>query len=166
MTITFIGMPGSGKSCMGKIVSRKFKMRIIDGDKLIEKNVGKPLQDIIDENGLEYFKKLEEETLLSIEDDDVIIAPGGSAVYYEKAMKHFKEKGIVVYLYISFKTLKERLGDFSKRGVVLREGQTLEDLYNERVPLLEKYADIKVSCDGRAYSRYQAELIEKLKQYI
>ncbi len=166
MTVTFIGMPGAGKSCMGRIVSRKFKMRIIDGDKLIEKNTGKALQDIIDENGLEYFRELEEKTLLSIKDDNVIISPGGSAVYYENVMRHFKEKGIIVYLYISPTTLKERLGDFSKRGIVLREGQTLDDLYSERTPLFEKYADITVSCDGKAYSRYQAELVEKLKKYI
>lgn len=163
MNIVFIGMPGSGKSCMGRIVSRKFKMKIIDGDKLIEQNVGKPLQQIIDENGLEYFKKLEEETLLSIKEDNVIISPGGSAIYYEKAMNYFKENAIIVYLFISPETLKQRLGDYSKRGVVLEEGKTLDDLYMEREPLLRKYADITVSCDGKAYSKYQAELLSKLE---
>lgn len=166
MTVTFIGMPGAGKSCMGRIVSRKFKMSIIDGDKLIEKNTGRTLQDIIDEDGLEAFKDLERTTLMSIDEDNVIISPGGSAVYYDEVMEHFKKKGIVVYLYISLKTMKERVGDYSKRGIVLREGQTLDDLYLERAPLFEKYADITVSCDGRAYSRYQAELVEKLKNYI
>jgi len=166
MNITFIGMPGAGKSCMGRIVSRKFKMKIIDGDKLIESNVGVPLQDIIDEKGLDYFKKLEEETLLSIDEDNVIISPGGSAIYYENVMKRFKENGIIVYLFISKKTLKERLGDFSKRGVVLEEGKTLDDLYDEREPLLRKYADIIVSCDGKAYSKYQADLLSKLEKYI
>ena len=166
MNITFIGMPGAGKSCMGRIVSRKFKMKIIDGDKLIENNVGKPLQDIINENGLDYFKRLEEETLLKINEDNTIISPGGSAVYYENVMNHFKKNGIIVYLYIGPKTLKERLGDFSKRGVVLEEGKTLDDLYAEREPLLRKYADIIVSCDGKAYSKYQAELLTKLEKYI
>ena len=166
MTVTFIGMPGAGKSCMGRIVSRKFKMSIIDGDKLIEKNTGRTLQDIIDEDGLEAFKDLERTTLMSIDEDNVIISPGGSAVYYDEVMEHFKKKGIVVYLYISLKTMKERVGDYSKRGIVLREGQTLDDLYLERAPLFEKYADVTVSCDGRAYSRYQAELVEKLKNYI
>jgi shikimate kinase len=159
-------MPGAGKSCMGRIVSRKFKMSIIDGDKLIEKNTGRTLQDIIDEDGLEAFKDLERTTLMSIDEDNVIISPGGSAVYYDEVMEHFKKKGIVVYLYISLKTMKERVGDYSKRGIVLREGQTLDDLYLERAPLFEKYADVTVSCDGRAYSRYQAELVEKLKNYI
>lgn len=162
MNITFIGMPGSGKSCMGRIISRKFKMKIIDGDKLIEQRVGKPLHTIIEENGLEYFKRLEEETLLSINEDNIIISPGGSAVYYDSVMKHFKSRGIIVYLYVSPTVLKERLGDFSKRGIVLKEGQTIEDLYYERAPLLEKWADVTVSCDGKAYSKYQAELVQKI----
>jgi len=166
MNIIFIGMPGAGKSCMGKIASRKFRMKIIDGDKLIEKNTGRNLQDIIDEDGLEAFKKLEEETLLSIKEDNVIISPGGSAIYYESVMEHFRENGIIVYLYIGKRTLKERLGDFSKRGVVLKDGQTLDDLFDEREPLLEKYADVKINCDGRAYSKYQAELISKLEPLI
>jgi shikimate kinase len=166
MTVTFIGMPGSGKSCMGRIVSRKFKMRIIDGDKLIEKNEGRPLHRIIEEDGMDRFKELEERTLLSIEEDNVIISPGGSAIYYENVMKRFKEKGIVVYLYISLDTMKERLGDYSKRGIVLKEGQTLDDLYAERAPLFKKYADITVSCDGRAYSKYQAELLSKIEKYL
>lgn len=166
MTVTFIGMPGSGKSCMGRILSRKLKMRIIDGDKLIEKNVGKPLNEIIEERGMEEFKRLEEETLLSIEEDNVILSPGGSAVYYDSVMKHFKEKGIIVYLYVGLDTLKERLGDYSKRGIVLKEGQTLDDLYAEREPLFRKYADLTVSCDGRAYSRYQAVLLEEVQKLI
>ena len=166
MNIVFIGMPGSGKSCMGRIVSRKFKMKIIDGDKLIENNVGKPLQKIIDENGLDYFKKLEAETLLSIKEDNVIISPGGSAIYYEDVMENFKKSAVIVYLFISPETLKERLGDYSKRGVVLEEGKTLDDLYMEREPLLRKYADITVSCDGKAYSKYQAELLNKLEKAL
>lgn len=165
MNIIFIGMPGSGKSCMGKILSKKFKMRIIDGDKLIEKKVGKPLHQIISEEGLEKFKTIEEETLLSIKEDNVIISPGGSAVYYDNVMKHFKDNGVIVYLYVSPKVLKERLGDYSKRGIVLKEGQTLEDLFAEREPLLKKYADITVSCNGRAFSKYQADLIAKLERY-
>ena len=165
MNIIFIGMPGAGKSCMGKIVSRKFKMKIIDGDKLIEHNVGKPLHEIIEEEGMDKFKKLEEETLLSINEDNIIISPGGSAIYYDNVMRHFKENGVIVYLYVSLRVLKERLGDYSKRGVVLKDGQSLDDLFAERDPLLKKYADIVVSCDGRAYSKYQAELLEKLEAY-
>lgn len=166
MTFTLIGMPGCGKSCMGKALASKLKMRFIDGDRLIEKNTGKKLQDLINEFGIKKFKKIEEETLLSINDDNAILAPGGSAVYYDNVMKHFKSLGKIVYLYVELPIIKERLGDFSKRGVVLKEGQTLEDLYNERVKLYKKYADITLNCSGRAYSKYQAIAMSEFKKYI
>ena len=166
MTITLIGMPAVGKSCLGRHLSKKLNMKVIDGDRLIEQITGRRLQSIIDEDGLDAFKKIEEEVLLSINEDNVIIAPGGSAVYYESVMEHFKSNGIVVYLYASVETIIERLGDFSKRGVALRPGQTIHDLYLERVPLLEKYADVTINCDGNAFGRYHAEAIEKITKYL
>ncbi len=166
MTITLIGMPAAGKSCMGKALSKKLKMRTIDGDRLIEKITGQRLQEIIDREGMEKFKEIEENTLLSINEDNVIITPGGSAIYYPKAMEHFKKRGIVVYLYASVETITERLGDFSKRGVVLKPGQTVLDLYNEREPLLKKYADITVNCDGNYFAKYQADALEKITKYL
>ena len=166
MTFTLIGMPGCGKSCMGRAISSKLKTKNLDTDRLIEKNTGRHLQQIINEDGLDAFKALEEQTLLTLSDEGLVISTGGSAVYYEKAMEHLKSLGPVIYLYVSFPTIKKRLGDYSARGVVLRPGQTLEDLYNERVKLYEKYADITVNCDGNAYPRYQAELIAKLDKYL
>lgn len=166
MTITLIGMPGAGKTCMGKALSRKLNMKVIDGDKLIEQRTGKKLHEIISEKGLDGFKKIEEETLLSINEDNIIISPGGSAVYYESVMEHFKKKGIVVYLYVSPEVLIDRLGDFSKRGIVLKEGQTIRDLFDERTPLMEKYADIKINCNGSAYAYYQREAIQKIRKYM
>lgn len=166
MTITLIGMPAAGKSCMGRQLSKKLKMRLIDGDKLIEQQTGRALQNIIDEDGLDAFKAIEEQVLLSIEDDNVIIAPGGSAIYYPSVMEHFKEKGIVVYLYASPETIIKRLGDFSKRGVALKPGQTIGDLYLERAPLLEKYADVTVNCDGNAFAKYHVEAMDKISKYL
>lgn len=166
MKITFIGMPGAGKTCMGRAIARKLKMRVVDGDKLIERRTGRKLQDIINQDGLEAFKRLEEETLLSITDDNIIITPGGSAIYYDSVMRHFKENGIVVYLYVSPEVIIERIGDFSKRGVVLEEGKTIYDLYNERAALLEKYADITVRCDGNKYSKYQNDALKKINAII
>ena len=162
MMITFIGMPGAGKSCMSKNVSKKLKMKMVDGDRLIEEKTGRALQDIIDNDGLDEFKRIEREVLLSIDEDKLIVSPGGSAVYYDDVMNHFKTKGIVVYLYVSFETMKKRIGDYSKRGLVLAPGTTLEDLYNERTPLLEKYADIIIDCDGDAYGKYQFEAVKKI----
>lgn len=160
MRIILIGMPGCGKSCMARALSSKLKLKSIDADKVIEKRLDKKLQDIIDEVGLDEFGKIEEEALLSINDDNAIIATGGSAVYYEAAMENFRKIGTVIYLKCSFNTIKNRLGDFSRRGVVLKPGQSLYDLYCERTPLYEKYADFTLNCDGNAYTRYQNELIE------
>ncbi len=166
MTITLIGMPAVGKSCMGRALSKAFKMKTVDGDRVIEAKTGKKLQQIIDEQGMDSFKKIEAETLLSIDEDNIIITPGGSAVYYPEVMEHFKKKGIVVYLYASPKIIIERLGDYSQRGVVLKPGHTILDLYNERLPLLEKYADITVNCNGKAYPRYKAEAVSKIRDFL
>lgn len=166
MNITFIGMPGSGKSCMGRTISKKLKMKFIDGDKLIERLYDKKLNEIIDEHGLDEFKRIEESALLTITGDNSVISPGGSAVYYDSVMKHFKGMGPVVYLYVSPRVLVERLGDFSKRGIVLNEGQTIEDLYLERAPLMEKYADITVDCNGSAYAKYQRDILDRLEKYL
>ena len=164
MIITLIGMPAAGKTCMGKKLAKMLNMKQIDGDRLIEQITGRKLQEIIDTDGLDAFKKIEEEVLLSIKDDNVIISPGGSAVYYESVMEYFKSRGPVVYICVSPEILIKRLGDFSKRGVVLAEGQTINDLYNERTPLLEKYADIILNCNGTAFGKYQKEAVEKIKE--
>ena len=139
MTITFIGMPASGKSCMGRALSRKLGMKLVDADRIIERENGMKLQEIIDSKGMEAFKKIEENTLLSLSGDNLIISPGGSAVYYESAMKLLKSLGPVVYLYCSSDVIIKRLGDYSRRGVVLKPGQTILDLYNERHELYKKY---------------------------
>lgn len=162
MIITLIGMPAAGKTCMGKKLSKVLGMKQLDGDKLIEKITGRKLQEIIDTDGLQAFKKIEEEVLLSIKDDNVIISPGGSAVYYESVMEYFKSRGPIIYICVSPEILIKRLGDFSKRGVVLEQGQTIYDLYNERAPLLEKYADIILNCNGSSFGKYQKEAVEKI----
>ncbi|MBE6534906.1 MAG: shikimate kinase [Ruminococcaceae bacterium] len=166
MRFVLIGMPGCGKSCMGRALQSKLKIRTIDTDKVIEQRQGKKLCEIIDELGLEGFKKLEEETLISLTEDNVIFSTGGSAIYYSRAMEHFKETAKIIYLKCSYKTIERRLGDFSKRGVVLKPGQTLLDLYNERAPLYEKYADAVVNCDGNAYPRYQSEAIKIINGFL
>ncbi len=163
MIFTLIGMPGCGKSCMGRAVSRKLGMKNIDSDKLIEAKCGKKLFEIINEVGIEGFKKIEEEVLLTFEGDNVILSTGGSAVYYPRVMERMGRLGKIVYLYCSYDVIKERLGDFSKRGVVLREGQTLRDLYEERTRLYKKYADIIVDCSGNAYPTYQARVIAAIR---
>ena len=167
MIITLIGMPGSGKSCLGKALSSKSKVKLVDSDKLIESIHKRKLQDIIDTDGVEAFRKIEEETLLSLDpEDDIILSTGGSAVYSSKAMEYLATKGKILYLYCSYETIKERIGDFSKRGVVLKPGQDLLGLYNERVPLYEKYADFTVNCDGKAYKKYKMNALNIVQSLI
>ena len=165
MLYTLIGMPGSGKSCMGRALASRLKMKLIDTDKLIEQRCGEKLQSIINRLGVDEFRRIEEEVLTSIEDIDGIVSTGGSAVYSKKAMEFFRARGKVFYLYCSYKTIEERIGDFSKRGVVLKPGQDLYGLYRERCPLYERYAHHTVLCDGNAYPRYQAFAIKLIERY-
>ena len=164
MVYTFIGMPGSGKSCMSRAISKALNIKALDADKVIENRMGKKLHEIISECGLDGFKKIEEEILLSIDsNNDLLLATGGSAVYYERAMEHFKKIGKVIYLYIGFDTMLVRLGDYSKRGIAMRPNQTIQDLYNERAALYEKYADVTINCDGTDYNKYRKDVINAIK---
>lgn len=164
MIITLIGMPGCGKSSMSRAIAGKLKLKALDADKVIETKTGKKLHEIIDEVGVDGFKKIEEEILLTINEDNIILATGGSAVYYDSAMKHFKEIGTVIYLYVSFETMLERLGDYSKRGIAMRPGQSIRDVYDERCGLYEKYADITINCDGTSYTKYRTEVVNAIKK--
>ena len=166
MTITLIGMPGAGKSIMGKNLAKAIGFRWIDGDKAIEEKTGRKLQSIINEDGLEAFRALEEEILLGLAEENTVISTGGSAVYYESAMLNFKAHGKVVYLSVGVEEILRRIGDYSKRGIVLAPGQSIRDLYNERVALYERYADITVDCDGCAFDTYQKRLNEAVSQLL
>ncbi len=159
MVFTLIGMPGCGKSCMGRAISKKLGMKNIDADKVIEQKKGKKLHELIEEFGLDGFKRIEEEVLLSIDLDNIILSTGGSAVYYPKVMEYYKKIGKIIYLYCSYEVIEQRLGDFSKRGVVLKPDQTLKDLYEERTALYKKYADIIVDCSGNSYGQYQSRVL-------
>lgn len=138
-------------------------MKNIDADKVIEHRKGKKLHELIEEFGMGGFKRIEEEVLLTIDMDNIILSTGGSAVYYPKVMEHYKNRGKIIYLYCSYDVIERRLGDFSKRGVVLKPGQTLRDLYEERTALYKKYADIIVDCSGDAYPKYQARVISAIR---
>lgn len=165
MNVILIGMPASGKSCMGRALARELKMKNIDTDRVIEQKTGRKLQDIINEDGLDAFKKIEEDILCEVEGNNLIISTGGSAVYYDRAMQHFKKIGTVVYLYASLETIVRRLGDFSKRGIALKEGQTIADLYNERCVLYKKYADLTINCDGGAYNKYRDDAVRAIRAF-
>ena len=150
--IILIGMPACGKSVTGVILAKSLKMNFIDADLLIQERAGKSLQDIINADGIETFKSIEEEVLNAINVKNTVIATGGSAVYYDSAMRHLKENGVVVYIEASLATIKKRLKNIRTRGVAMEKGQTIDSLYEMRVPLYEKYAD----CTVRSH-RYRAE---------
>ncbi len=140
--IILIGMPGVGKSTAGVILAKILGHRFIDTDIVIQNETGKLLSEIIQEKGIDGFIKTENEIVSRLEADRTVIATGGSVVYSSEAMKHLSEIGTVIYLSLDYSTLENRLGNIKSRGVVIRPGQNLPELYNERSPLYEKYADI------------------------
>lgn len=146
--IILIGMPGSGKSTAGVVLAKFLGYDFIDTDILIQEKTGKLLHELITEHGQEGFKTIEEDVNASVMCHHSVIAPGGSVIYGEKAMQHFKEIGTVVYLKLPYEEVEKRLGNLKSRGVVLKDGQTLLDLYRERVPYYEKYADVIVPENG------------------
>lgn len=146
--LIFIGMPAVGKSTVGVVIAKRLGKKFIDTDLLIQEQEGRLLCEIIAEVGEEGFLKIENQVNRDINVENSVISPGGSVVYCEEAMQHFKEIGTVVYLSASYQTIKRRIRSPKKRGVVLREGQTFRELYDERVKLFETYADITICEDG------------------
>ena len=147
--IVLIGMPGVGKSTIGVVLAKNMGMSFIDSDLVIQEQKEKKLHELIDEYGTEGFIEIENEVNMSLNPKKAVIATGGSAVYGEKAMQHFKEISKICYLKLSYESIEDRLGDLTKRGVVLKEGQSLKDLYDERIPLYEKYADKIIDCENK-----------------
>lgn len=140
--LILIGMPGVGKSTIGVILAKEIGYEFIDADLVIQKRENRLLKDIIHTEGVDGFLEIENEANLSIQAEKAVIATGGSAVYGTEAMEHYKKTGTIIYLKCSYGILKKRLGDLKGRGVVLRPGQNLRSIYNERSVLYEKYADI------------------------
>lgn len=146
--IILIGMPASGKSTVGVVVAKRLGYEFVDTDLLIQKQEKRLLKDIIAEEGNDGFLAIENQVNRDLEMDYAVISPGGSVVYCAEAMEHFKRIGDVVYLQTSFDEINKRISNAKNRGVVLKEGQTLRDLYEERVKLFEKYADYTISEEG------------------
>jgi shikimate kinase len=142
--IILIGMPACGKSTVGVLAAKALGYRFVDSDLVIQERDGRRLHRIIREEGQTGFLKIEENVKLTLGNEacPTVIATGGSAVYSPAAMAHFKTVGTVVYLRLSFETVEKRLGNFTHRGVVMPEGYTLRDLYEERCALYERYADV------------------------
>ncbi|MBE5932680.1 MAG: shikimate kinase [Lachnospiraceae bacterium] len=146
--IVLIGMPGAGKSTIGVLLAKAINYDFLDADLVIQKQYNKKLYEIINEKGIDEFLKIEDKIISEIDVKGTVIATGGSAVYGENAMKHMKENGVVVYLKLSCVEIINRISNIKTRGIAMKEGKTIFDIYNERVPLYEKYADIVINAEG------------------
>ena len=160
--IVLIGMPGAGKSTVGVVLAKILGYDFLDSDLLIQKQEDDILQHLIEKYGIEGFLKIENQVNRDIKDEKTVIATGGSVCYCDEALRTMAENGIIVYIKVSYESLEKRLGSLSKRGVVIRKGSTLRDLYNERTPLYEKYAHLTVDTDGLSIQ----ETIEKIKENV
>lgn len=146
--IILIGMAGCGKSTVGVLLAKALGFEFIDSDLIIQKREGKLLQEIINTDGLDYFNRAEELAICSINAENAVIATGGSAVYSEKAMEHLKKNGICVWLKLPYEEIVRRISNISTRGIVMAPGKTLYDIFCEREPLYNSFADITVECEG------------------
>jgi len=146
--VILIGMPGSGKSTIGVVLAKVLGYNFLDSDLLIQEREKRRLIEILEEDGPEAFNQIENQVNSSIEAERTVIATGGSAIYGEAAMHHLRDLGEVVYIRLPYEEIEERLGDLTERGISMKEGQTLHDLYEERSPLYEKYAHIAVDTEG------------------
>jgi shikimate kinase len=160
--IILIGMPGAGKSTVGVILAKTLGMHFTDTDIVMQEHAGRLLQDMIDTEGPDVFKKREEETILSLNCQNTVIATGGSAVFSENAMEHLKSGGTVIYLKISLEEMVRRLKNITTRGIVLVPGQSLPAMYHERIPLYEKYADRTIDCSGDDFEKNVGKIIDVL----
>ena len=161
--IVLIGMPGVGKSTVGVILAKMIGYHFVDTDILIQEQENRLLCDIIESDGVEGFLKIENKINSNINITDSVIATGGSVIYGKEAMEHLGEIGTIIYLKLPYNILDERLENIKGRGVVLKDGQGLHDLYEERSPLYEKYADIVIDEEGLSDEETIDKILEVLK---
>lgn len=162
--VVLIGMPGVGKSTLGVLLAKALGYRFLDTDLVIQAQEGRLLREIIDQEGIDGFLAIEGRACAQLQADRSVIATGGSAIYEPEAMAHLKTLGPVVYLKLGRNALAKRLGSLKKRGVVLRPGQTFKDLYQERAPLYQQYADITVDCGGQDIPHALALTLQRLRE--
>lgn len=147
--LVMIGMPGSGKSTVGVLLAKRLGLGFIDTDLLIQEQAGRTLQEIVDQDGYKALRHIEEEVLLNLNVQHKVISTGGSAVYSAAAMAHLKAGGTVIFLDIPLALVIERIGDYSLRGISRRPDQSLEALFEERLELYSRFADLSVTGEGR-----------------
>lgn len=160
--ITMIGMPSSGKSTVGVLLAKRLGFSFVDVDIVIQEKEGRLLKEIIAEEGMDGFLQVEDRVNAELDVQLSVIAPGGSVIYGREAMEHLKEISEIVYLKMSYEEMEARIGNVVDRGVALKPGFTLRDLYNERVPYYERYADITIDEEGKT----PGETVDELRDII
>ena len=163
--IVLIGMPGCGKSTIGVVLAKVLGFDFVDADVLIQKKHGKLLRELIAEYGDDGFLQIENDVNKEIDLKNTVIATGGSVVYCDEAMQHYVKNDIVGYIELPYGVIASRLENVKRRGVVLKDGQTLKDLYNERILLYEKYAQITVKAEGLSVEELMDTIAEKVLAY-
>jgi shikimate kinase len=160
MNIVLIGMSGAGKSTLGVLLAKSIGMDFVDTDIVIQQHEGRLLQEIIDNDGIDNFMQIEEQTVSELQLNNCIISTGGSVIYSERAMTALKQHGQVIYLHVPFEEIKRRLINVTSRGIVIKKGNSLKDVYEERVPLYIKYSDKTLNCSNNDIEQCVSEIIE------
>jgi len=161
--LVLIGMPGVGKSTLGVLLAKDLSRPFVDTDIHIQTMEGRSLQAIIMEEGIEHFKELEEAYVLGLKCEGSVVATGGSVIYSPAAMKHLRTAGVSLLLELSLPLLEKRIRNMDARGIVRAPGQDLGILYEERRPLYQRYADIRISCDQKDHEQLLREIHAQLK---
>ncbi|MBR5307430.1 MAG: shikimate kinase [Clostridia bacterium] len=158
-------MPGCGKSTLGVLLAKTLGYEFIDTDLIIQKNTGRLLHKIVEEDGKESFLDIERDAILTLtQSENTIIATGGSAVLREEAMEHLKKNGIVVYLSLPYLAVSKRIRNIKTRGIAFGEDETLRDIYNQRLPYYERYADITMRCDLASVEKNVTRIVDILRK--
>ncbi len=157
--VVLIGMPGAGKSTIGVVAAKALGYNFLDSDLLIQAQERDILENLISKHGIDGFLAIENQVNRDIQAERTVIATGGSVCYCDEAMQALKKNGIVVYIRQDLKDIRKRVGSLHKRGVVIRQGTTLQELYEERVPLYEKYADVVVDVSRSKSLRESIDMV-------
>ena len=160
--IILIGMSGAGKSTLGVLLAKALGMSFVDTDILIQQREKRLLQEIIDQDGIERFLAVEEEVLSDLKLHSCVVATGGSAVYSQQGMEALREGGTVIYLSVPYEEVEKRVTNITTRGIVMKQGRSLKEAYEERLPLYQQYSDVVIECSGRDIEGCVGEMIEQL----
>ncbi len=158
--LVLIGMPGCGKSTVGVVLAKTLGKRFLDTDLIIQEMQGALLQPLLDTKGMEFFLKAEEEALLSVEEDNAVIATGGSAVYSQAGMAHLKKNGTIIYLKLPLECIEQRLFNIKTRGIALGPGESIASLYAKRIPLYESYSDRIIDAAEKTVEEVVSAIVE------